>query len=54
MTKIQTIKLIRKIDDFIGLPRAIGVYNYLSCFGTVTVTENDIYGYFEGKWRDDE
>lgn len=47
LTRGAAVKMIFfSIRDFgYGLPRAIEIYNYLSCFDTEPVSQKDIYIY---------
>ena len=52
MTKAKAVKEIYKYlqSRIGGLPRAIEIYNYLSCNGEIEVTEQEIaIFFFEGK-----
>lgn len=41
MNKIQIIKML--IHTYgLGLPAAIDKYNYLTCYGEITINESDI------------
>lgn len=50
MTRTKAVKLIYQIltTEFYygGLPRAIDIYNYISCYGNLEVTPDMINRYF--------
>lgn len=47
MTRTEAIKkILNKLTDG-GLPRAIEIYNYLTCYGDVIITDEAINRYFK-------
>ena len=46
MSRTQAVKYIYDNIEG-GLPRAIEIYNYLSCYGELEVTEEKINNYFK-------
>lgn len=49
MTRVEAVKMIMAIDENIGLPRAIELYDYLGCYGEITVTEKMIERHFAAR-----
>lgn len=46
MTRTEAVKMILTNNEYLGLPRAIELYNYLGCYGEIEVTAEMICEYF--------
>lgn len=44
LTRTEAVKIIRR--ETISLPRAIEIYNYLTCYGEIKVTTDTINAFF--------
>ena len=47
MTRTEAVKMIMAKIEYIGLPKAIEIYNYLGCYGEIEVTGEIIARYAE-------